>query len=89
MKRIVIAVLLAGGFAIAGTSTFAQTSGVPAASPDDNVVVCKKLDPPTGSHLPSPPTCHTKAQWKQIQADSQNTIQDIQQHGAESAMPGD
>ena len=59
----------------------AQTTGVSAPAADDNEVVCKKLEPPTGSHLPNPPVCHTKAEWKQMENTGQNDLQEMQQKG--------
>jgi hypothetical protein len=77
-----------GCIGLSGSFAFAQTIGVPAPAPDDNVTVCKKVDPPTGSHLPSPPICHTKAEWKQMESDGQNATQELQQIGTMHNMPG-
>ena len=88
MKHLLARLVVSGGIVLCASFASAQTIGVPAPAPDDNVVVCKKLDPPTGSHLPQPPVCHSKAEWKEMQSQGQNATQELQQIGTMHNMPG-
>ena len=81
MKTILLGLALIGALALPASFASAQTTGISAPSPDDNVTVCKKVDPPTGSHLPQPPICHTKAEWKQMQSTGANDLQEMQLKG--------
>ena len=49
--------------------------------PDANSrVICKEVEV-TGSLLPGPRICHTKAEWDQISHDSQQNLRDVQDNG--------
>ena len=66
------------------TTTPATTPGTPAeAQPPadtskDKEVVCKKLDPPTGSHMGGKRVCRTVAEWRAMAADAKTAIDGMQ-----------
>ncbi len=88
MGKLGIVIAFAGALAASAPFAAAQTIGQPAPGPDDNTVVCKKLPPETGTHLPQPPVCHTNLEWKEMQAQGQNATQELQQIGTMHNMPG-
>jgi hypothetical protein len=56
-----------------------DTTSTPQPDPN-NRVICKEVEV-TGSLLPGPRICHTKAEWDQISHDSQQNLRDVQDNG--------
>jgi hypothetical protein len=86
MKVLTYSVLLASwlstGVAIADpTGSSATTSNDPKSR-----IVCKEVQV-TGSLLPGPRICHTKAEWDEIQRQSEATLREVQDNGA-NTIPG-
>ena len=62
-----------------------QTSGpTPAPTPDKSStqdldqVVCKKIGPPTGSHLGGQTVCQIKKRWQELEQSSRDALQKAQ-----------
>lgn len=73
---IAVAGLLAtGSYGWANSTTDSSQSQ---ASNDRDTIVCKAGSAPTGSHLPGPRECRTKAQRDDIQMQSHDALQDLQ-----------
>ena len=69
-------------------STGAQNAAQPAASDADlDKVVCKSMDPPTGSRLGARRECHTQREWDQRSRDDQAKTNAIQEHGFQQNLP--
>lgn len=51
----------------------------PAADPDADKVICKKLPPETGTHLGREKVCHTKREWDEMTAESKAELEKAQQ----------
>jgi hypothetical protein len=73
---IAVAGLLATGSYVWADPT--TDSGQSQASNDRDTIVCKAGSASTGSHLPGPRECRTKAQWDDIQKQSHDALQDLQ-----------
>jgi hypothetical protein len=56
-----------------------DTTATPQPDPGSRVI-CKEVEV-TGSLLPGPRICHTKAEWDQISHDSQQNLRDVQDNG--------
>ena len=56
-----------------------DTTSTPQPDPNSRVI-CKEVEV-TGSLLPGPRICHTKAEWDQISHDSQQNLRDVQDNG--------
>jgi hypothetical protein len=52
----------------------AQTDAV-AAKPAKEKKICRRAGPATGSIMPSPAICHTKADWDKIDSANENSAQ--------------
>ena len=75
-----------------GQATPTTAASAPATAPTDqtsdlDTVVCKKFAPPTGTRLGSRTICDTKRHWQQLQQQSQQELQKMQ-NGAAPAGPG-
>jgi hypothetical protein len=57
-----------------------DTTATPQPDPNSSRVICKEVEV-TGSLLPGPRICHTKAEWDQISHDSQQNLRDVQDNG--------
>jgi hypothetical protein len=66
----------------------ADSSSTSPATTDDpkSRIVCKEVQV-TGSLLPGPRICHTRAEWEDIQRQSQGTLRDVQDNGS-NTRPG-
>ena len=62
-----------------------DTTATPQPDPGSRVI-CKEVEV-TGSLLPGPRICHTKAEWDQISHDSQQNLRDVQDNGT-NMTPG-
>jgi len=51
------------------------------ASPSDEGVICRKLEPKTGSRVGARETCMTEAQWAEIEKSAQAYVKDVQDSG--------
>ncbi len=61
----------------ASSPTPAPTPGK--SSTDDlDQVVCKKIGPPTGSHLGGHTVCQTKKRWQELEQSSRDALQKAQ-----------
>jgi len=59
----------------------ADPDTTPTPQPDPgSKIICKEIEV-TGSLLPGPRICHTKAEWDQISHDSQQNLRDVQDNG--------
>jgi hypothetical protein len=81
-----ISQVLWGAGSVADT-TGAQSATPAATDPDADKVVCKSMDPPTGSRLGSRRECHTQREWDQRTRDDQAKTQQIQSHGFQQNLP--
>jgi hypothetical protein len=97
MRTINLAVILVIGLAAvpaAAQDTQTTTTQQPAASqpapqqPDPDEIICRAGQPVTGSHLPGPRVCRTRAQWDQLQRDTQATIERAQMMGLQENSGG-
>jgi hypothetical protein len=85
-----ISQVLWGAGSVADT-TSAQTATQPpgAAAPvSDDKMVCRTMDPATGSRLGARRECHTQAQWDAMQRQNQQEIERAQSNGMTNAPPG-
>jgi len=82
-----ISQVLWGAGSVADT-TGAQSATPAATDPDADKVVCRSMDPPTGSRLGARRECHTQREWDQMQRQNQQEIQRAQSMGMTSAIPG-
>jgi hypothetical protein len=57
-----------------------DTTSTPQQPDPNNRVICKEIEV-TGSLLPGPRICHTKAEWDQISHESQQNLRDVQDNG--------
>lgn len=70
------------------TSTAAASDTAPAAPAlDQNEIICKHLDAPTGSRLPGPSVCRTRADWDFIQKNAERDIRELQIKGGQMYTP--
>lgn len=74
-KMIVVA---AGMVALALSGPVMAQSSQADSRVDPNETICKAAKAPIGSRIPAPPECHTRAQWDQMQEDSQKALDRIQ-----------
>jgi hypothetical protein len=83
-----ISQVLWGAGSVADT-TSAQTATQPATTDaaDADKMVCKSMDPPTGSRLGGRRECHTQREWDQRQRDDQAKTNEIQEHGFQQNLP--
>ena len=96
MKSTHLYALSIAGFLLSATVTLAQDATAPATSPaatastapadDPNEIICRRGEPVVGTRLPGPRICHTRKEWKDIQYQTQQNIQQMQQK-AGSANP--
>jgi hypothetical protein len=78
------------------TTAPTETAGTPGANggtqdqsrKDDDVVVCKKMDPPTGSRMGAKKVCHTAAEWRAISDTARDVTNEIQRTGGAENPPG-
>ena len=70
-------------------STGAQTAAQPTTTSDADAdkIVCKSMDPPTGSRLGSRRECHTQREWDDRTREDQKKTDAIQQHGFQQNLP--
>jgi hypothetical protein len=64
----------------------ATTSGESQA--EDQQVVCKKVDAPTGSRMGGKKVCHTAADWRRLQEASKEVVDDAQKRDSAWNPPG-
>jgi hypothetical protein len=64
----------------------ANPDGKPA-NPDADKMVCRSMDPPTGSRLGSRRECHTQAEWDERSREDQAKTNQIQEHGFQQNLP--
>jgi hypothetical protein len=85
MKSLMYGILLAGS--LSAGAAFADPSSSNTVSSDDQKsrIICKEVEV-TGSLLPGPRICHTKAEWDEIQRQSEATLREVQDKG--SIPPG-
>ena len=55
---------------------------------DRNTLVCRRLDPPTGTRLGGRTVCATVAQWDAVTRHSEDAISGFQDRGGEAHIPG-
>lgn len=93
----IVALMLLGAAVIApafaddaapGNAGFPTTTTAPKAqgeaTSDDSYldkVVCKTFPPPTGTMLGKRKECHTEREWRDMQNNSRNRVNDMQQKG--------
>lgn len=68
------------------TGTTATAAATPAS--DRNTLVCRRMDPPTGTRLGGRTVCATAAQWDEVTRHSEDAISGIQDRGAVAHIPG-
>jgi hypothetical protein len=59
-------------------TTAPQTAAV---DPEADEVVCRHEAPPTGTRLGGHTVCHKRSEWQAMEADSQKTLNNLQQNG--------
>ena len=64
------------------TTSTTTTTTTTVAAKDPNEVLCRRL-PVTGELTPGPKICHTRAQWDEIQHQTQREIERAQGHAWE------
>ena len=64
----------------------ASAPAAPAQRPADKIV-CRSTEN-TGSLLPGPKVCKTRAEWEQIRKDSRDYVEAGQHNGAQARLPG-
>ncbi len=74
---VLLAVWLSAGTAIAESG---NSAGTTSDNPGSRIV-CKEVEV-TGSLLPGPRICRTKAEWDEIQRQSEATLRDVQDNGS-------
>ena len=80
-KSVIMAGIAAVAFcAVTPALADATSTSQPASDPQADRVICKEVDV-TGSLLPGPRICHTKAEWDQISHESQQNLRDVQDNG--------
>ena len=98
MRNVIMTVavvgLLASGSALAQTTSTpaaapAPTSPAASADPDYNTtMVCKTMEPATGTRLGARHECHTQREWDQIRTNNQAALQANQTEGLQHNPPG-
>jgi hypothetical protein len=73
---------------IAATAALADDATAPEASSDPNKVVCKTLEPPTGSRLGARRQCLTQQQWDQMRKQAQENVNRLEMKGHEANVGG-
>ncbi len=69
-----------------GTTDPAQAAAAPAGDPDK--IVCRSMDPPTGSRLGSRRECKTQREWDDIQRQARQQTEHQQSNGYRAGVPG-
>jgi hypothetical protein len=65
-----------------------QDTTQPPAPKEDEKIVCKRIDPPTGSRAGAKKVCKTAADWRREREASKEVIDDVQDKGRTWNPPG-
>jgi hypothetical protein len=65
-----------------------QTTPQPAASSDDQKIVCRKMDPPTGTRAGGRKVCKTVAEWRREKEASKEVLDEVQSKSRTWNPPG-
>lgn len=71
-----------------GSQTTTDPAQTSSAQSDPDKVVCRSMDPPTGSRLGSRRECKTQREWDDIQRQARQQTEHQQSNGFHSATPG-
>ena len=87
-----LAALPLAAFAQDSQATSPSKAPIPAATTSDqtsdlDTIICKKFPPPTGTRLGSRTICDTKRHWQELQEQSRQELEKLQNRGA-PAGPG-
>jgi hypothetical protein len=69
-------------------ATTTTTTTTTAAADDRNEVVCKRMDPPTGTRLGSRQICKTNAQWDAMHQEVRHDVGNYQSNHTQIGAPG-
>ena len=81
MKLLTSCVLLTVLFSTSMSFADSNSSSTTTGDDQKSKIVCKEVQV-TGSLLPGPRICHTKAEWAEIQRQSEATLRDVQDNGS-------
>jgi len=84
-KGLAMSILISVLLLQAATATTEAPTQVVVAPADDAKIVCKTITP-SGSRLGGKRTCLSKKDWRRMQADSESTTREYQDH--QSKQPG-
>jgi hypothetical protein len=95
MRRPFVALVFAASAVMPLAASGGDGQGAPAApeaassnqASDLDVVVCKKLAPPTGTRLGGRSVCDTKRHWLELQRASQDELSRMQARGGHTGLP--
>jgi hypothetical protein len=51
-------------------------------------IICRKVEPTTGSRLGVKRECHTRQQWNDMQLRGQKALEHLQERGTQGGVPG-